>query len=148
MSQFEFLSFHNLSVWVVEFCHNLSFVIIWVVTIWVLSQFEFCHNLSFEFCHKTFWVTTNMHKKSFCKQFSQLNLFHIFSLHQTDRRTITLLELLRAAKAECFPYVLYFRYVIRKCFWMRPGRQIAPLATREQKLSPNYHHQTTVTTTV
>ena len=64
-SQFYFLSF--VIIWVLKFCHNLSFVTLsfsffftirvlsqfefchkfTCVTIWVLSQFEFCHNLNF-----------------------------------------------------------------------------------------------------
>ena len=68
LSQFEFLSYviiwvlefcHNLSFSQYEFCHNLSCVTIWVVqpfelcnhlsfvTIWVLWPFEFCDHLSF-----------------------------------------------------------------------------------------------------
>ena len=50
LSQFEFLSCHNLSLvtfWVFKFCYILFF--------WVLSQFEFwfCHNefFFFKFCH-------------------------------------------------------------------------------------------------
>ena len=51
-SQFEFLIFVTIgfwsfvTVWVFEYCHNLSFLILVTTLI-----FEFCHNLSHEFCH-------------------------------------------------------------------------------------------------
>ena len=55
LSQFVFLGF--ITVWVLEFCHNLGlfFLVLSVfVTIWV---FEFCHNLSFWVLSQfEFWI--------------------------------------------------------------------------------------------
>ena len=76
LSQFEFLSCHNLSLsfvknLVFEFCHNLSFL--------VLSQFEFCHNLSFV----TIWVWVLSQFQFFfvfCHSFRVLSQFEFWSL--------------------------------------------------------------------
>ena len=90
-SQFEFLFFIIITIWVFEFHHNssLSFFVtfwsllsllsqsefchIWVfshslsfVTTWVLSQLEFCHNLSFV----TIWVLLQF---EFCHNLSFVN---------------------------------------------------------------------------
>ena len=56
LSQFEFFRFHNLSfssvtIWISEFCHDLSFLLVQLrilsfVKIWVV---EFCHSLNYCF---------------------------------------------------------------------------------------------------
>ena len=43
-----------------------SSIPLWVVTIWVLPQFEFCHNFCFEFCcNFSFWVLSHFELFSF-----------------------------------------------------------------------------------
>ena len=70
-----------------EFCHNLTFV-----TIWLLSQFGFCHNLSFvttwvfpqlEFCHNSslspeFWVLSQF--DFFFKVLSQFDFWSFVTI--------------------------------------------------------------------
>ena len=77
LSEFQFLSF--VTIWVIEFCHNMSQFKFWhnfgFVTIWVLSQlefFKFFHNLSFWvfsqfefFSFVSIWVFEFYHHLSF-----------------------------------------------------------------------------------
>ena len=64
LSQFDFLSYHNLNFWV---CHNMTFWFCHNMSFWVLPQLEFLSFVTIsvvDFCHNlTFW-------------FNSLQLFH------------------------------------------------------------------------
>ena len=138
LSQFEFLSLviilvfefcHIFNIWIwsqFEFCHNLSFVTIWVllvlskfeclsfVTVWV---FEFCHNLSF-WGLVTIWVFELSHNLSFwvLSQF----VFWVFS--QFEFLGLVIIWVYQAIKKFCYWVFSWFADVtLNMCNLCREG---------------------------